>query len=173
MDMKECRYEKMAHLYPAGALSNREKAEFEAHVKSCETCAAIVKEVEDIRDVAIALGSEMPLDGLDRRIMNGITMREQSGAPGAQWEFVRSWQKTLAPLAAAACLFLFTGVMSTTPRPPAGKSGAGQGQVVSTADTGRPSEYMVLDSLDSEGKYLVDDGDAALSSYFNHLMQTN
>lgn len=170
--MNTCKFEKLAHLYPAGALSRDEKKEFEAHARECESCRAIANEVARIRGMAASL-SVQPLAGLDERILYKIRQR-QSGEPDSRWAFINRWQRTLMPAALAACVILFAAVIFT----PRQKISTPQIKTVTNnaAQTAphRPSDLFVLDQLNDSEKTLVNsDSDAALNSYYGNLMQSN
>ncbi len=162
--MGNCKYEQLAHLYPAGAITPAEKQEFEAHMSSCESCRAIASEVGEIRNMAVALGPEQALHGLDERILSGIRARAADSGQSSQWEFLHRWQRILAPAAIAASLMLFLGIFLTSP------DTATSGDSGGLARASTPSEYLVLSRLDtSEQNYLADDSETALSSYYDNL----
>ena len=171
--MNTCKFEQMAHLYPAGALSPEERKEFEAHVRECESCRAIANEVARIRGMAAAL-SVQPLAGLDERILHKIRERRQPGEPDPRWAFINRWQRTLMPAALVACVILFAAVLLTprrkipTPQIKTVTNNAAQ------MTPHRPSDLFVLDQLNDSEKTLVNsDSDAALNSYYGNLMQSN
>jgi hypothetical protein len=172
--MNSCKYEQLAYLYPAGALTPKESAEFEEHILTCKSCRVIASDIEGIRGMAAAIGTHATPAGLNERIMNGIKFREQKSAPGIQWAFIQRWQRALAPAALAACLLLLLGVFFTSPHMVSPSHSVARTQNAAMADTGKPSEIFARNSLDAKDqKYLADDSKAALSHYFNNLVRTN
>ena len=172
--MGACRFEKLAYLYPLGALTPEEKARFEAHMESCDTCRAMAEEVEGIRGMATLLGPQPPLSGLDDRVRYKINERVKKGAQAAQRDFLWRWQKALMPVAAAVCVVLFAAVLFVTPSKRSSISPGIKTSLTAGSDVGKPSNYFVRSGLDKDVQsYLSDDSDAALSSYLNNLASAN
>lgn len=170
--MKSCKREQMAYLYNTGTLSQKESEIFKAHLSGCETCRAIVSDVANIRGFASEALSEQPLAGINQRIMNGIKIREsekKTTDAGSRWRFIYSWERILAPASLAACAALMFCVVTTTPEYNAPSSGAG---IQSSAAPEKPSDYFVQYGGDAElSEYLGEDGDAALTSYFDNFLK--
>lgn len=172
--MKPCRFEELAHLYHAGALSPAERAAFEEHVLVCEHCREIAREVHEIRTMAASLGAHAPLAGLNERIMLGVKARQAKGAPDIQWAFLQRWQRALIPAALAACLILLLGIVYL----PSKSSMVSQrgAPVQSAARTAQdtPSEYLMAQNPGQEDiQIIMQNSGHALSSHLDQLFQTN
>ena len=167
--MKPCKYEELAHLYPFGVLSEREKARFETHIGECAACRAIMEETGAIRSMAAAMEPAEPLAGLEERILNRIPDRKPVvAAPEPRWAFLRRWQRALIPASATVSLALLPVVLLTSPNKlPATAQPAPQAAAADTA----PSTYLVAAALDTDAQsYLADDSETALENYYDSLI---
>ena len=75
----------MAALYAAGALSDTEREQFEAHLKAgCQTCEAEVRALELVTDNLALVAAAEPPAGLRQRLLDKV--RESKHRPGVVYQ---------------------------------------------------------------------------------------
>jgi hypothetical protein len=98
----------LAGAYALHALPDVERARYEHHLASCETCRA---QVTDFLEVAAALGvavQRTPPAGLRERVLAAVAGREPSRAPQVVRTGVPRWAPVAAALVAAALAAVVT-----------------------------------------------------------------
>jgi len=78
MKTKKCKYyQNKIYLYRAGELSERERDRLKRHLVSCQECAEIKKNVEDLGSNMEQLRTDLPVPGnpvaLTNNIMHAVT----------------------------------------------------------------------------------------------------
>ncbi len=103
-----CRHENIAYLYPAGMLAGEEKSRFEAHLRECDACKAIVSEEARTRDLyRLAPAPALP-SGFEERILQRLEKEEWKASRTAKGLNMLFRRKIIpaAAIVAAAMLFV-------------------------------------------------------------------
>jgi hypothetical protein len=167
--MKRCKFEQAAHLYPLGALTQSEKARFEAHMATCAGCARIAKEAGSISSMYKATGADAPSAGFEQRILNSIKARTETQPAGFDWTPFFRLNKAMLPVAACLTIFLFIAVLFVSPTG-AQKSVALTTTAAVTQQKMTPSGYYIKETFgENEGNLISGDRNTAVKSYYKIL----
>jgi len=174
--MSQCKFEKAAHLYPLGKLTQGEMQAFEAHVTGCGECARIVREAAAVSKTYKSMSVEPPLPGFELRILYSIKKRteREENRGRFDWMLVLGFNRAMLPVAICLTVCLFVAVLFTNPSGSAKNAVSSSGTTSTTEKQSAlsPSGYYIKNSFgENEGKLIADDESAAKSSYYTILSE--